>query len=128
MLSLIDPSYWRTTLNNVDTPIKSNGFIYISSRGGGYSNTTYEYDPIFDVIIPFTQYQIKNSVIWFDLNTSNIAYPYHSVQSNRISSLYELEGKDTYVIHVDGVFSQYTSKGANTYTSTARHAPLNYKN
>lgn len=128
MLSLIDPSYWRTTLNNVDTPIKSNGFIYISSRGGGYSNTTYEYDPIFDVIIPFTQYQIKNSVIWFDLNTSNIAYPYHSVQSSRISSLYELEGKDTYVIHVDGVFSQYTSKGANTYTSTARHAPLNYRN
>ena len=126
MLSLIDTAKWTTKLNGGDTPIKSNGFIYISSRAGGKSIPTYEYDPIFDVIIPFTQYQIKYSTIWFDLDTSKILYPYASVQSNKISSLSDLEGKDTYLVHVDGVFSQYTSQGANTYTSTARHVPLKY--
>ena len=121
MYSLVNPDYFSTYVNGTDTPIQSNGFIYIGDRASS-SVPSNDYDPTIDVIIPFTQYQVKSEVIWFDLNTSNVRYPY-----SRVKSLSDLEGKETYVVHVDGVFSQYTNRGANTTTSTARHYPLNYK-
>ena len=126
MLTLVHPSYFTTRAGNVDTPIQSNGFIYISDRGIS-SIPSYEYDPIFDVIIPFTQYQVKYSTIWFDLNTSKVLYPYGTASNGRIHDLSDLEGRDTYLVHVDGVFSQYTNQGTHAYTSTARHVPLDYK-
>jgi hypothetical protein len=125
MFSLVHPSYFTTRINGIDTPIQSNGFIYISARGSS-SIPSYDYDPIFDVIIPFTHYQVKSSVIWFDLTTSKVMYPYATAGNGRINDLSDLQGKDTYLVHVDGVFSQYTNKGTNAYTSTARHVPLNY--
>ena len=123
MLSLIHPSYFKTS-GSTDHPIQSKGFIYISDRGGS-SIPSYEYDPIIDIIIPFSQYQVKSSCVWFDLNTTDVIYPRGS--SGYYSSLSDIEGKNTYLLHVDGVFSQYTNNGAYASTSSSGHFPLNYK-
>jgi hypothetical protein len=125
MLSLVHPNYFNTYDSSGNLkPIESKGFIYISDRGGP-STPSYDYDPIFDAIIPFTKYQVHYGTVWFDLNVTNVVYPRGS--QGKYSSLSDFEGNNTYVTHVDGLFSQYTSKGTQKSTSSARHYPLNYK-
>jgi len=124
MYSIINTQYFTTTQNSQQHTIKKNGCIYISARGSS-SIPSYEYDPIFDVVIPFTQYSVKSGCIWFDLTTSTVIYPYANASNGSIKSLYDLQGKDTYLVHVD-VFSQYTNQGAHASTSNSRHYSLNY--